>query len=165
MGGFDSFDDGVQAEASHVIGHPTAGDGGWVDTQQLRQRRAELRARKPVGLEQEHHDDGEKGVYTRIVEAKGGGALLADHERSGAAATIVVAQVRSPFGVVDLAEDGTVTGFKEAPKLPHWVNSGVYALEEEAIARLPERGDHEQSTFPSSPPRACCGAFATRASG
>jgi NDP-sugar pyrophosphorylase family protein len=76
------------------------------------------------------------------------GALVAEHERSGAAATIVVAQVQSPFGVVDLEEDGAITGFREAPKLPHWVNSGVYVLGEEAIARLPERGDHEQSTFP-----------------
>lgn len=76
------------------------------------------------------------------------GALLADHERSGAAATIVVAQVHSPFGVVELAEDGTITGFREAPKLPDWVNSGVYVLGEEALARLPERGDHEQTTFP-----------------
>jgi NDP-sugar pyrophosphorylase family protein len=75
-------------------------------------------------------------------------SLLAEHERSGAAATIVVSQVHSPFGVVDIDEDGDVTGFREAPKLPHWVNSGVYALGEEALARLPERGDHEQSTFP-----------------
>jgi NDP-sugar pyrophosphorylase family protein len=28
------------------------------------------------------------------------------------------------------------------------VNSGVYVLGDEALARLPERGDHEQSTFP-----------------
>lgn len=76
------------------------------------------------------------------------GSLLAAHEGSGAAATIVVAQVHSPFGVVDLRDDDSITGFKEAPKLPHWVNSGVYALGEEAVARLPERGDHEQSTFP-----------------
>ena len=75
-------------------------------------------------------------------------ALLAEHAESGAAATLVVAQVRSPFGVVDVEEDGTVTGFREAPKLDHWVNSGVYVLGEEAIALLPERGDHEQSTFP-----------------
>jgi NDP-sugar pyrophosphorylase family protein len=75
-------------------------------------------------------------------------ALLAEHERSGAAATIVVAQVRSPFGVVDLLEDGTITGFREAPMLENWVNSGVYALGSEALERLPERGDHEQSTFP-----------------
>ena len=75
-------------------------------------------------------------------------ALLAEHEESGAAATIVVAQVRSPFGVVDLQDDGRIIGFREAPLLDNWVNSGVYALGDEALARLPERGDHEQSTFP-----------------
>jgi NDP-sugar pyrophosphorylase family protein len=32
--------------------------------------------------------------------------------------------------------------------LDDWVNSGVYVLGEEALARLPEKGDHEQSTFP-----------------
>jgi NDP-sugar pyrophosphorylase family protein len=75
-------------------------------------------------------------------------SLLAEHESSGAAATIVVSQVRSPFGVVDLEDGGRITGFREAPLLPDWVNSGVYALGDEAIARLPEKGDHEQSTFP-----------------
>jgi NDP-sugar pyrophosphorylase family protein len=75
-------------------------------------------------------------------------ALLVEHEASGAAGTIVVAQVRSPFGVVQVEEDGTITGFREAPLLEHWVNSGVYVLGEEALALLPERGDHELSTFP-----------------
>jgi NDP-sugar pyrophosphorylase family protein len=75
-------------------------------------------------------------------------ALLDQHGAAAAAATIVCAQVRSPFGVVDLEDDGRVTGFREAPLLEQWVNSGVYVLDEEALARLPERGDHEQSTFP-----------------
>jgi NDP-sugar pyrophosphorylase family protein len=74
--------------------------------------------------------------------------LVAEHEQSAAAATLVVAQVRSPFGVVAVEDDGTVTGFREAPLLEHWVNSGVYVLGEEALALLPEKGDHEQSTFP-----------------
>ncbi len=64
------------------------------------------------------------------------------------AATIVVAPLRSQFGVVELAEDDRVSGFREAPRLPHWVNAGVYVLGDEALARMPERGDHEQSTFP-----------------
>lgn len=76
------------------------------------------------------------------------GALVAEHSQSGAAATLVVAQVRSPFGVVEVAGDGTISGFREAPLLEQWVNSGVYVLGEEALALLPERGDHEQSTFP-----------------
>ena len=75
-------------------------------------------------------------------------ALLAAHQSHGCAATVVVAQVNSPFGVVELADGDRVTGFTEAPKLPHWVNSGVYVLGEEALERLPERGDHETSTFP-----------------
>jgi NDP-sugar pyrophosphorylase family protein len=75
-------------------------------------------------------------------------ALLSEHGASGAAATLVVAQVRSPFGVVDVEEGGTITGFREAPLLEHWVNSGVYVLGEDALARLPKKGDHEQSTFP-----------------
>jgi len=74
-------------------------------------------------------------------------AMLEAHRGNGAAATIVVAPLVSQFGVVDLDGD-RVTGFREAPRLPHWVNSGVYVLDEEALERLPERGDHEDSTFP-----------------
>jgi NDP-sugar pyrophosphorylase family protein len=76
------------------------------------------------------------------------GALIDEHSASGASATIVVAQVRSPFGVVELQADGAVTGFREAPMLDNWVNSGVYVLDEEALERLPEKGDHELTTFP-----------------
>ena len=65
----------------------------------------------------------------------------------GGAATITVVPLRSPFGVVEL-EDDLVTGFREAPRLEHWVSCGVYVLGEEAIERLPERGDHETTTFP-----------------
>jgi NDP-sugar pyrophosphorylase family protein len=32
--------------------------------------------------------------------------------------------------------------------VPYWVNCGTYVLSEEAIARLPDKGDHESSTFP-----------------
>ena len=74
-------------------------------------------------------------------------ALLARHGEHAGAATIVVAPMPSAFGVVDLEGD-LVTGFREAPRLPHWVNAGAYVLDEEAIARLPERGDHERTTFP-----------------
>jgi NDP-sugar pyrophosphorylase family protein len=75
-------------------------------------------------------------------------AMLARHRQSGAAATIAVAPLRSPFGVVELGDDDLVIGFREAPELPHWVSCGVYVLGEEAIALLPERGDQEDTTFP-----------------
>jgi NDP-sugar pyrophosphorylase family protein len=73
--------------------------------------------------------------------------LLALHHERGTAATITVVPLRSPFGVVDLDED-LVTGFREAPRLDQWVSCGIYVLGEEALARFPERGDHETTTFP-----------------
>ena len=75
-------------------------------------------------------------------------AMLARHRETGAAATIAVARLKSPFGVVDLGEGDVVTGFREAPELPNWVSCGIYVLSEEAVDRLPERGDHEDTTFP-----------------
>ena len=73
--------------------------------------------------------------------------LLALHRERAAAATITVVPLRSPFGVVDLEGD-RVTGFREAPRLDQWVSCGVYVLGEEALDRFPERGDHEDTTFP-----------------
>jgi NDP-sugar pyrophosphorylase family protein len=76
------------------------------------------------------------------------GALLARHVDAGAAATITVTRPMSPFGVVELGDDELVTGFEEAARVPYWVSCGVYVLGDEALAALPERGDHESSTFP-----------------
>jgi len=75
-------------------------------------------------------------------------ALLDAQREHDAAATIVVAPLVSQFGVVDLTDGDRIAGFREAPRLPHWVNAGIYVLDDEALAQLPERGDHEQSTFP-----------------
>jgi NDP-sugar pyrophosphorylase family protein len=74
--------------------------------------------------------------------------LLARHRETGAAATIAVVPLRSVLGVVDLGPGDLVTGFREAPTLPYWASCGVYVLGDEAIERLPERGDHERTTFP-----------------
>jgi NDP-sugar pyrophosphorylase family protein len=75
--------------------------------------------------------------------------LLSAHDGSGALATITVFPLVSPFGVVEIEAGGFVTGFTEdEPRLPHWVNVGLYVLEEEALARFPEKGDHERTTFP-----------------
>ncbi|MGB2952515.1 MAG: nucleotidyltransferase family protein [Gaiellaceae bacterium] len=75
-------------------------------------------------------------------------AMLDRHRASGAAATIAVAQPVSPFGVVELTEEDVVRGFSEGGRIPSWVSCGVYVLGEEALARFPERGDHETTTFP-----------------
>jgi NDP-sugar pyrophosphorylase family protein len=75
------------------------------------------------------------------------GQLADRHEASGAAATIVVARPTSPYGVVEIEGD-LVRGFREAARLDQWVSCGVYVFSAEAFDRLPERGDHETTTFP-----------------
>jgi NDP-sugar pyrophosphorylase family protein len=75
-------------------------------------------------------------------------ALLDAHRAHGGAATLTVARLPTGFGVVELEKDDRVSGFDESPKLPHWVHAGVDVLDEEAIARLPEKGDHERTTLP-----------------
>ena len=76
------------------------------------------------------------------------GALLAKHEASGGLATITVAQPKSQFGLVDVDDADVVRGFREGAQVPYWVNCGNYVLSDEAIARFPDRGDHESTTFP-----------------
>lgn len=75
-------------------------------------------------------------------------ALLDRHRATGATATLTVAQPPSQFGQVDLTEDDVVTGFHEVARVPYWVNCGIYVLSEAALARFPEKGDHETTIFP-----------------
>ena len=76
------------------------------------------------------------------------GALVERHRSTGAAATVTVAQPPSQFGQVDVTDDDVVTGFHEVSRVPYWVNCGIYVLSEGALARFPEKGDHETTAFP-----------------
>jgi NDP-sugar pyrophosphorylase family protein len=84
--------------------------------------------------------------------------LLEGHRANGAAATITVARPKSPFGVVELDKD-RVTGFAEGGTIQCWVSCGVYVLGEQALARFPERGDHETTAFPELAAEGKLGAF------
>lgn len=75
--------------------------------------------------------------------------LTAAHTGSDALATIAVAPLKSPYGIVDIRADGTIDRFREAPVLPHWINAGVYVFASDLVNLLPDLGDHEVSTFPA----------------
>jgi NDP-sugar pyrophosphorylase family protein len=74
--------------------------------------------------------------------------VLANHRDHAAAATIVVAPLPTAFGVVDIGDDDRVHGFQDSPELPFWAHAGVNVFDDEALARLPEKGDHERTTLP-----------------
>ena len=77
---------------------------------------------------------------------------------------MTVAQPPSAVRQVDLDDDDVVTGFREASR-PYWVNCGIYVLSEEALARFPEKGDHETTAFPELAGEGSCARTATPACG
>lgn len=76
------------------------------------------------------------------------GDLFAYHDLKQAKVTMVSVPMQSPYGVVDFNERGQVTAFREKPELPYWVNAGIYVVDPSIYELLPERGEHEQVTFP-----------------
>ena len=84
------------------------------------------------------------------------GALVADHRRSGAEATIHLVPVEDPsaFGVVPTDGAGRVTAFVEKPppgEAPtNLINAGTYVLEPSVLERIPPgRHSIERETFPA----------------
>lgn len=75
--------------------------------------------------------------------------LLRYHRRKGAVATLMLVPLRSPYGIARLDRRGRILAFVEKPALPHWINAGVYVLSPPFFQRLPEKGDHETTTFPA----------------
>ncbi len=76
------------------------------------------------------------------------GAVVRRHAEAGAMATDVLVPLQSPYGIVDLDEQEWITGFREKPALPYWLNAGIYVFDPAIGDLLPERGDHEDTTFP-----------------
>ncbi|ASO22545.1 NDP-sugar pyrophosphorylase family protein [Actinoalloteichus hoggarensis] len=83
-------------------------------------------------------------IWTRFSLAE----LTRRHVEQEAVATVALARPRLPWGVVDLDESGRINDFVEAPLSPYPINGGVYVFSGEILAELPEKGDHERTTFP-----------------
>lgn len=89
--------------------------------------------------------------------------VLNEHRRRDASATVVVTPFRSPYGIVDVDETNRVRGFREKPELPFWINAGIYVLSRAILPLLPERGDHEDTTFPRLAAEGRLAAYPSRA--
>lgn len=89
--------------------------------------------------------------------------LLEAHRARRVPATIVLTPFVSPYGIVEVDGEGRVQHFREKPALPYWINAGVYALSPSLRELLPERGDHETTTFPELARSGRLGAFQSQA--
>jgi mannose-1-phosphate guanylyltransferase/phosphomannomutase len=85
------------------------------------------------------------------------GALLAFHRERGAMVTLAVKSVPNPlgFGVVIADEEGRIERFLEKPGwgqvFSDTINTGIYVIEPEVLARIPEEGpyDFARELFPT----------------
>lgn len=66
-------------------------------------------------------------------------ALLENHKKSGKIATLTAVRPTARFGVVNVADDGSVLNFKEKPSGDGvWINGGFFVLEPEVFDYIPE---------------------------
>lgn len=73
--------------------------------------------------------------------------MIRQHIQTGAVATLLLTQLRSPYGIVK-QRGKRILGFREKPLLPNWLSAGVYVLGREFFGGLPDVGDHEDELFP-----------------
>jgi glucose-1-phosphate cytidylyltransferase len=64
--------------------------------------------------------------------------LDARHRGGGRSATVTVVWPELQFGVVDIADDGAITGFREKPRSTHWINGGFMRFEPDVFDVLDE---------------------------
>jgi choline kinase len=69
------------------------------------------------------------------------------HIRARGLATISVASLRSPFGVVELSGN-SIVDFREKATLDAYVSTGVYMFDHKILEYLPTKGNIENDTFP-----------------
>ncbi|MER5630319.1 nucleotidyltransferase family protein [Streptomyces nitrosporeus] len=74
--------------------------------------------------------------------------MAAFHTERDATATLALARPRIPWGAVETDAFGHITDFIESPPSPYLINAGVYVFAPAFTSLLPERGDHERTTFP-----------------
>lgn len=86
-------------------------------------------------------------IITRLDLSK----MIESHEAQQILVSLLLVPYLSRWGVVKIDDENHVIGFEEKPKLPYWINGGIYIFNKEVQALLPEVGDHEKETFPKIP--------------
>ncbi len=73
--------------------------------------------------------------------------IIESHVASGATGTVMLVPFPSQYGVVDYDDNDFVTQFVEKGNLPYWINGGLYLFNRQIEQLLPDKGDHETTTF------------------
>jgi NDP-sugar pyrophosphorylase family protein len=77
------------------------------------------------------------GVNSDVISHFPVDTLATHHRTPGARVTVALAPDRSGWGVAEL--DGErIRRFVQSPRLPFWINAGVYLIEPEVVGVKPE---------------------------
>ncbi len=79
------------------------------------------------------------------------GEMIKFHDQNKAFTTMLLMQYQAHYDLAKLDVDDHIIAFDLKPRLPYWVNAGVYILEKEMEPLLPKKGDNEVETFPKLP--------------
>lgn len=74
--------------------------------------------------------------------------MIARHQDKKPLASLLLVPYLSRWGIVKIDDKDQVVGFEEKPKLPYWINGGIYVFNKKIVRQLPDFGDHEILTFP-----------------
>ena len=75
--------------------------------------------------------------------------MLLEAVKKGSIGAIAVVPLKSPFGIVDVDNNGVILGFREKPTIPeYWINAGIYCLQTDVFKHLPKKGNIESTVFP-----------------
>ncbi|RJP46529.1 MAG: nucleotidyltransferase family protein [Armatimonadetes bacterium] len=74
--------------------------------------------------------------------------MIEQHREHDALISLLTVPYLSRWGVVKIDESEHVVGFEEKPRLPYWINGGIYVFNRSVEPLLPKVGDHESETFP-----------------
>ncbi|MBN1157023.1 NTP transferase domain-containing protein [Candidatus Woesearchaeota archaeon] len=87
------------------------------------------------------------------------GEVAAHHIESGNIVTLTAVPLVSQFGIVELDDSLQITGFKEKPKLNHWLNGGFFVFSRRIFDYLELPGELEVEVFNELVKRGKIGAY------
>ena len=77
--------------------------------------------------------------------------MIAIHEKSKPLVTLLLTPYFSRWGIAELDETDHILGFREKPKLPYFINGGIFVYNRKIENYLPEVGNYETETYPKIP--------------
>lgn len=98
-------------------------------------------------------DDAEDVVVTNgdIITKLDLTKMMQHHQKSKPLVTLMLTPYISRYGIAKVEAGDLIVGFEEKPRLPYWINGGIYIFNKDIKPLLPDVGDHESETFPKIP--------------